>query len=72
MFDAALPNAKPEDGVVFAPPKRLPPDAAGVEEEAGAEVLGVPLPPKLNAIADEVPVRLLNVGEDCDGRDRRQ
>lgn len=55
-----LPKEKPEDGVAFAPPKRPPPDAAGVEEDAGADVPGVPLAPKLNDMADELCDGLVN------------
>lgn len=71
LFDAVLPKEKPEDGVVLAPPNRLPPDAAGVEEEAGAEVPGVPLPPKLNDMAAEWSVKLLGVEENGDSRNSR-
>lgn len=63
-----LPKEKPEDGVELAPPKRPPPDAAGVEEEAGAEVPGVTLP-KLNDMAAEMSVQLLNVRGEDEGRD---
>lgn len=57
-----MPKEKPEDGAAVAPPK-MPPAVAGVAEEAAAEVLGVPLPPKLNDMADEMSARSLNVGK---------
>lgn len=68
LFDAVLPKEKPEDGVAFPPPKRPPPDAAGVEEDAGADVPGVPLPPKLNDMAGGSSDSSLNVEKKADGR----
>lgn len=53
-----LPKAKPLEGVEdCAPPKS---DGAAVEEEAGAEVPGVP-PPKLNAIVDVIVCRFKSI-----------
>lgn len=72
MFEAVLPKEKPEDGVAFPPPpKRPPPEAAGVEEDAGADVPGVPLPPKLNDIARGSSEASLNVGKKGDARVKR-
>lgn len=46
---------KPEAGVFpVEPPNRLPGAVAGVEDEAGAEVPGALLPPKLNDMMDDV------------------
>lgn len=46
---------KPEaDGVPAGGPNRLPGAVAGVDDEPGAEVPGVPVPPKLNDMMDDV------------------
>lgn len=54
MLDCALLNVKPEPGLADAAPNRPPGAAAGVEDEAGPEVPGVPAPPKLNDMIIDV------------------
>lgn len=50
-----LPNVKPvAAGAPAGGPNRLPGAAAGVDDEAGAEVPGALLLPKLNDMIDDV------------------